>query len=959
LNQPQDSILGGGLDDGSELILAPLESSATPPGSLRPASPATHRPVTEAASVKPVEFKSSPTLIVVTAIVGGILAAAFSVGLFIVVGLVLRGSGPAVAVSSAENSSAAAVDSSSSVPDAVADSQVDAAAKASVGSSKKSGKNSRSSSSPGKATPRETLRAPSTRSSASGSSTASNSSKGAIQPVSTPEVSQDTIERLKEATVFVSVRTSAGKQSGSGFLLEKDGNRGIVVTNAHVVTPEQGTLKGIECVFHSGTRREFTLEANIKGQDDAADLAVLTVGHQNLPEPLNATQEVALRETLPVLILGFPFGDVLATTGRRPSISVSKVAISSIRRDAYDNVALLQIDGGINPGNSGGPIVTEDGHLVGIAVAKVRDADIGFAIPLSALSDLVFGRVARVAIRQLSGDAESRQYQVTVDLIDPRQNIQSVEMLAFYERGTIRRPGPETIKKPGPDGRWPRVSQQNIEQKLKIAGSTAEGDLTLPTDPNQWHFQLRYVGRDRQERFTQPAAFVANRSWMASKRPSDDSAKPRPGDSIVPFADEPGVHTIKLPAPYTEADVAAGGKYLILNLPSMRKLAVLDLFERKLVKYLDVGGHGICTAGADKLIFVLPSQGLIQRWSLDTFERELVLPLELEYQPTAAVMGSASDGPVLIGGGDFRQGFRLLDLDTLKPIVPIEEVRRHMTRFEVEDHCGARASADGRVFTAWKPHVSPTGFRVLVVDGTKLESFHEHDTVGVIVPNADGSMLFTARGTYTPNIKLIGPNDSFPVPAVQGNLYLRIERINYVPGQKLPSLSVHVSGFDGPLITLSDVPMQGAYLSDFFARDQIALDQRIYFVPEAKVIATLPPTNDAVRLREFDVFKELENSPVEYLFVQSSPPRRATVGVPLEYQLRVASKLGDVSFKLEAGPEGMKISEDGKLTWTPTASDSTAQSVIILVSDASGREIFHSFLVNVVSPRPMEKKPAE
>jgi len=44
----------------------------------------------------------------------------------------------------------------------------------------------------------------------------------------------------------------------------------------------------------------------------------------------------------------------------------------------------VQFDAPINPGNSGGPVINAQGEVVGIASAKVRNAEgIGLAIPIS------------------------------------------------------------------------------------------------------------------------------------------------------------------------------------------------------------------------------------------------------------------------------------------------------------------------------------------------------------------------------------------------------------------------------------------------------------------------------------------------------------------------------------------------------------------------------------------------
>src|SRR5205085_9900747 len=108
-------------------------------------------------------------------------------------------------------------------------------------------------------------------------------------------------------------------------------------------------------------------------------------GVANLPHPVELSQAANLKETLPVTVFGFPFGEALAIEAGNPSITVSKGSVSSVRRNHRDEVVAVQIDGALNPGNSGGPVVDAEGRLVGIAVATIRGANIGLAIPAGEL----------------------------------------------------------------------------------------------------------------------------------------------------------------------------------------------------------------------------------------------------------------------------------------------------------------------------------------------------------------------------------------------------------------------------------------------------------------------------------------------------------------------------------------------------------------------------------------------
>ena len=123
-------------------------------------------------------------------------------------------------------------------------------------------------------------------------------------------------------------------------------------------------------------------------------------------------------------------------------------------------------------------------------------------------------------------------------------------------------------------------------------------------------------------------------------------------------------------------------------------------------------------------------------------------------------------------------------------------------------------------------------------------------------------------------------------------------------------------------------------------------------IPAAKVLATLPFTSDRVVLHSLDLDEELKTIEGDYLFVASSPPCVATVGQALKYQLDVRSSKGNVTFNLDAGPDGMTLSKTGLMRWSvrkPPEGNTT--SVIISVSDASGQTLYHSFHLEVDSSK--------
>jgi Do/DeqQ family serine protease len=155
---------------------------------------------------------------------------------------------------------------------------------------------------------------------------------------------------------------------GSGVII--DGERGLILTNAHVIQ-RSGTIKVV-------LQDEREYEARIIGADPDSDLAVLKIDtREKLPSiAMGNSDDLMIGET--VIAIGNPFGfSHTVTTG------VISALNRSIRTDERVFQDFIQIDASINPGNSGGPLLNINGELIGINTAIYAKAQgIGFAIPI-------------------------------------------------------------------------------------------------------------------------------------------------------------------------------------------------------------------------------------------------------------------------------------------------------------------------------------------------------------------------------------------------------------------------------------------------------------------------------------------------------------------------------------------------------------------------------------------------
>ena len=262
-----------------------------------------------------------------------------------------------------------------------------------------------------------------------GSLWATNRSRDAV---ATQELSRtEVLSRVRRATTYVKARTSKGMQTGSGFLfLRKDESSryqsGIVATNAHVVTAENRLAREVTCVFNSGIAGEFSVSGHVLGTDVERDLAFIRVSDRNLPKPMDWDIDSVINETSPVLVAGFPFGSELSLRKGNPAITITRGSVTSIRAAELGAFKLVQIEAGINPGNSGGPVVDEQGRLIGIAVAKLEDTNIGFAIHRDILRDTIQGRAAVANYQEKNG-----LIWFDVKLQDPIWQVTGGELIVF------------------------------------------------------------------------------------------------------------------------------------------------------------------------------------------------------------------------------------------------------------------------------------------------------------------------------------------------------------------------------------------------------------------------------------------------------------------------------------------------------------------------------------------------
>ena len=176
-----------------------------------------------------------------------------------------------------------------------------------------------------------------------------------------------------------------GEAAGSGIIVGDNGTELLIVTNEHVVSKADSL--GVQ--FDDGT----SAEANIKGEDESADIAVIAVDKSSLSSDTLSAIKVATLGDSDSLKVGQQVVAIGNALGYGQSVTTG--IVSAVNRElTLENGThkLIQTDAAINPGNSGGALLDMNGNLIGINEAKLASDEVegmGYAIPISTAKPII------------------------------------------------------------------------------------------------------------------------------------------------------------------------------------------------------------------------------------------------------------------------------------------------------------------------------------------------------------------------------------------------------------------------------------------------------------------------------------------------------------------------------------------------------------------------------------------
>jgi hypothetical protein len=332
--------------------------------------------------------------------------------------------------------------------------------------------------------------------------------------------------------------------------------------------------------------------------------------------------------------------------------------------------------------------------------------------------------------------------------------------------------------------------------------------------------------------------------------------QPAGGKRPIAPADMTSPHVeVALPGQVRDVCVGGGGRFLIFHCPNVRKLAVFDTSALKVVKSITLGADEVLfAAGMNKVIVVYPTEKQVVRYDLVSFAPDLDAPLTAPQKPTDAAMGSATDGPLILGGvpsqgNASRMSLMFIDADTLAE-VPIEKADGDFkVTFGAAAHL--RVSADGRTLSAWYDQLQPSGIQIARLDGNTIAGSYRAESVGHVTPGPDGQTLFTEKGMFSAKAEPVARRE-MSIPAVHGSWFVTLA--DAAAGAK--KVDLWESGKNAPIASFDNLPgFDGK--RDPFERDNpnLAIDKRLLLVPDARILVVLPPAADKLHVYKVEAGK--------------------------------------------------------------------------------------------------------
>jgi S1-C subfamily serine protease len=364
-------------------------------------------------------------------------------------------------------------------------------------------------------------------------------------------------------------------------------------------------------------------------------------------------------------------------------------------------------------------------------------------------------------------------------------------------------------------------------------------------------------------------------------------------------------HVVEFPSDVDDLCVAGGGRFVVLHLPKSSKIAVFDVSAAKIVHMIPVSDpNPKFGGGLDKLVIALPSSKTVQRWDLSTFELEATKPLLIDGALLGLSFGSASTGPIIVVSKQPNPPhpfsilkLHQLTLDKLELRGVLAENYQFPPMFDnASISVRLRTAADGSASCLWLfSNNATTNSTTLWIrwEGqlAKVSSDSSAER-GYLVPDSQGKMLFSGRGIVTSfgfgnrcsYLSRTNPAAMY-VPSIHGDFFVSLGaspfRDPFAPRPLQPkapetksAVAIYKVGIVPPLLGGNDFEIPSMALAAK-ATDDFTLDKRVLLIPQAKVLVTIPWSNDRLVMHRVDLDEAIRKAGGLQTLQEAAPIRPA------------------------------------------------------------------------------------
>jgi WD40 repeat protein/S1-C subfamily serine protease len=357
----------------------------------------------------------------------------------------------------------------------------------------------------------------------------------------------------------------------------------------------------------------------------------------------------------------------------------------------------------------------------------------------------------------------------------------------------------------------------------------------------------------------------------------------------------------------TDVTRAGGGRYLLLTVEDPDQLAIFDVNRADVVKSVPLPAEEVLVAaGGEVFILAFPGRHVFQRWDLETLERKDEKPLPFPGRLRGLAMGCDSAGPMLAvweppaeesAAKAGRQPLlSLVDPTTARALIvrslhdgqfilqlPAPSAVLPVVGVQAGDPRSPGASNDGSLFTLGSNVI-------LAIEAGGVVASQPAGSSRLLRSSADGERVYVSgghadrRGRVTWNGRVGGAAVWECLPTTDPRFLLGHWQRTDRPGQPLLLAVVSPEGehlyetaeFD----EINPVSDRNERAKDRRASrsDRLTSDKRIQFIPEAKLLVTIPKERDRLVLRRLDMDlvmkrRDAEEDPQATAHELAPPPR--------------------------------------------------------------------------------------